>query len=149
MKKCQKLSEQEHKQPSCSPTANPPVLQKRVIRIITKSEPYVLTTHLFYEYGLLDIMNIHLLRVCLFMFLFSKKLSPKSFHSMFQKSSEIHSYITRNASNYRPHKCRTNTRKYTISCQGSTFWNVLPPDLGSKQSYYSFKVNLTKYLLHQ
>ena len=48
------------------------VLQKRVIRIITKSEPYAHTTPLSYEYRLPDIVNIHLLQVGLFMFLFSK-----------------------------------------------------------------------------
>ena len=95
----------------------------------------------FYEYGLLDIVNIHFLQVGLFMFLFSKKLLPQSFHSMFQKSSEIHSYSTRNAGSYKPHKCRTNIRKSTISYQGPTFWNALPPDLQSKPSYYSFEIN--------
>ena len=111
------------------------VLQKRIIRIIT----------LFYEYGLLNIENIHLLQVGLFMFLFNKKLLP--FHTMFQKSSEIHSYSTRNASNYRSHKCRTNIRKFTISFQGPSFWNTLPLYFQIKPSYYSFKVNLKTYLI--
>ena len=105
-----------------------------------KSEPYSHTTPLFYEYGLLDIVNIHLLQVGLFVVLLNKKLLPQSFHSMFQKCSEIHSYSTRNASNYRSNKCRTNIRKFTISCLGPTFWNALSPDLQSKSSYYSFKL---------
>ena len=39
------------------------VLQKRVVRIITKSEPYAHTSPIFHKYGLLDIVNIHSLQV--------------------------------------------------------------------------------------
>ena len=91
------------------------VLQKWVIRIITKSEPYAYTSPIFYKYGLLDIVNIHSLQVGLLMFLFNKKLLPQTFHTVFQKSSVIHCYPTRSASNYGPKKCRINIWKFTIS----------------------------------
>ena len=123
------------------------VLQKRIVRIITKSQPYAHTAPLFQQYKILNIANIQLLKTGLFMFAFNKKLLPESFHTMFQKSSDIHNYSTRQANKLRSHKCRINIRKFTIAYQGPIFWNSLPVQLKSKAFLNSFRRHLKDHLI--
>ena len=66
----------------------PLVLQKRTRRVNTKSCFDAPSAH------------IYTLQISLFMF-FKNKLLPVSFHDMFSSSSQLHSYNTRNAMNYR------------------------------------------------
>ena len=56
---------------------------------------------LFYKHNFLNITNIYTLQISLFMFSFKNKSLPVSFHDMFSSSSQLHSYNTRNAMNYR------------------------------------------------
>ena len=67
--------------------------KKRVIRIITKSEPYAHTSPIFHKYGLLDIVNIHSLQVGLFMFLFNKKLLLQTIQCSIQCFKKALRYI--------------------------------------------------------
>ena len=123
------------------------ILQKRVIRIITKSSYDVNTAPLFFEHRLLDIDRIHTLQLGLFMYSVNNSISSKAICDMFHKNSEVHSYPTRQCNAYRPQKCRTNIRKFTIISQGPKLWNSLPDDIKSKTTTNSFKINLKKYLL--
>ena len=72
------------------------VLQKRIIRVITKSCFDAPSTPLLYEHNFLNIINIYMLQKGLFMFSFKKKLLPVGFHDMFWSSSQLHSCNTRN-----------------------------------------------------
>ena len=73
------------------------VLQKRIIRVITKSCFDAPSAPLLYEHNFLNITNIYMLHTGLFMFYFKKKLLPVGFHDMFLSSSQLHSCDTRNA----------------------------------------------------
>ena len=112
------------------------VVQKRIIRVITKSCFDTSSAPLFYEHNFLNLSDIYVLQIGLFMFSFKKKLLPVGFHGIFLSSSQLNSYNTRNAMNYRSQFSRTNFRKFTIAYQGPNFWNT---QLNSK-------TNLQKYL---
>ena len=124
------------------------VLQKRIIRIITRSSFDAHTAPLchIYIYHLLTLDNIHLLQVALFMF--SVHSIPSTFQTMFNKNSVIHQYATRQANDYKVHFSRTNILKFSIVSSGPRLWNSLPNDLKSKQSLACFKNNLKKYLIN-
>ena len=68
------------------------VLQKCIIRVITKSSFDAPSALLFYEHNFLNITNIYMLQIGLFMFSFKNKLLPIGFHDMFLSSSQFHSY---------------------------------------------------------
>ena len=99
------------------------VLRKRIKRVITKSCFDASSAPLFYEHNFLNLSNIYMLQISLFMFSFKNnyKLLPVSFHGMFLSSSQLHSYNTRNAMNYRSQFSRTNFRRFTIAYQGPKF----------------------------
>ena len=123
------------------------VLQKRIIRIITKSKFDAHTEPIFKQNKLLDINNIFKLQAGLFMFSLHNRVLSKQFQSLFQTNSSIHSYQTRQAKHYRIPYIRTNIRKFTIVYHGPKFWNSLPIQLKQNSSHNSFKINLKKHLL--
>ena len=58
------------------------VLRKRIIRVITKSCFDAPSAPLFYEHNFLNLSNIYMLQIGLFMFSFKNKLLPVGFHDM-------------------------------------------------------------------
>ena len=90
-----------------------------------------------------------MLQIGLFMFLFKNKLLPVGFHGMFLSSSQLHSYITRNAMNHRSQFSRTNFRKFIIAYQGLNVWNTLPAELKDESSKSVFRMNLHRFLVQQ
>jgi len=125
------------------------VLQKRIIRIITKSDFRAHTAPLFQNYNLLNLKNIHLFQIGQFMFSFQNNLLPKCFNNLFHKNSDVHNYNTRQKDNYRTIKTRTNIKQFTISCEGAKVWNSIPHELKSTTSQTSFKLKFKKYLIDQ
>ena len=87
----------------------------------------------FYSIYFLNISNIYMLQIGLFIF-FKNELLPVGFHDMFLSSSQLHSYNTRNAMNYRSQFSRTHFRKFTIAYQGPKFCNTLPAKLKDESS---------------
>ena len=58
------------------------VLRKRIIRVITKFCFDASSAPLFYEHNFLNLSNIYMLQIGLFMFSFKNKLLPVGFHDM-------------------------------------------------------------------
>ena len=85
------------------------------------------------------------------MFSFNNKLLPVGFPGMFLSSSQLHTYNTRNAMNYRSQFSRTNFRKFTImiAYQDPNVWNILPAELKDESSKNVFRRNLHRFLVQQ
>ena len=104
------------------------VLQKKMIRIISKVPFDAHTGVLFKEQEILKFSDIYLYQIGKFTYLFKRSLLPNYFRDMFTLASQIHSYNTRNSNLfYIPYVsyCRTNLRKFSIRFQGPTFFNSL------------------------
>ena len=71
------------------------VIQKKAIRIITFSEPRSHSAPLFKYLNLLDINDIITLQVLSFVYQWSHRLLPPSFHEDITFASSFHSYSTR------------------------------------------------------
>ena len=74
-----------------------------------------------------------MLQIGLFIF-FKNELLRVGFHDMFLSSSQLHSYNTRNAMNYRSQFSRTHFRK---------------PSLLNSKTNLVFKKNLHRFLVQQ
>src|SRR5688572_13673796 len=98
-------------------------LQKRAVRIITKSYYQCHTAQLFLLHGILTLDQIRVLQTGEFMFHYRHDLLPQTFPDYFNTGSATHSYSTRTASNYRPIYAPTNTRKFSIKITGPTVSN--------------------------
>ena len=70
------------------------VLQKRVIRIINKSDFLAHTSPIFKELHLLKLQDIRILQICQFMFSYKSKKLPYKFQEMFILNSQIQNYNT-------------------------------------------------------
>lgn len=73
-------------------------LQKRAIRIISKSKFDAHTDPLFKELKMLKLDSIIRFHICKLMFLYSHGLLPESFDNMFPLNNEIHSYNAKSRS---------------------------------------------------
>jgi hypothetical protein len=124
------------------------ILQKRAIRVITKSSYKCHTAQLFFLNGILKLDQIRILQTGEFMFRYKHGLLPKTFANYFSTGSTIHSYSTRTASNYRPIFAHTNTRIFSIKIAGPTVWNKLPIDIHDAPNILLFKKRLRAHLLN-
>ena len=123
------------------------ILQKKIMRIISKVSFDAPTGVLFKEQEILKFSDIYSYKIGKFMYLFKRGLLPNYFRDMFTLASQIHSYNTRNSSLfYIPH-CRTNFRKFSIRFQGPTFFNSLSREIQNSESISLFGKRLKKFLL--
>ena len=122
------------------------LLQKRLVRLITKAHYLANTAPLFSQLKVLDIFSINSFSVATFMYSYHHNLLPNSFHDLLLSSNQVHQYETQLASQYRPHFCRTNIKQFSILYRGPKIWNSLPVSLISSPSISVFKKNLKNYL---
>lgn len=123
------------------------ILQKRAVRVITKSYYKCHTAQLFLLHRILTLDQIRTLQTGEFMFRYKHDSLPHTFADYFSTGSATHSYSTRTASNYRPIFAHTNTRKFSIKIAGPTVWNNLPPNIQNVSHLLLFKKLLRAHLL--
>ena len=122
------------------------LLQKRLVRLITKAHYLANTAPLFSQLKVLDIFSINSFSVATFMYSYHHNLLPNSFHDLFLSSNQVHQYKTRLASQYRPHFCRKNIKQFSILYRGPKNWNSLPISLIGSPSIFVFLKKLKNYL---
>src|SRR6218665_1368430 len=123
------------------------ILQKRAVRLVTKSCYGCHTKELFSLHCILTIEQIRLLQTGIFMFCYKHDLLPKTFADYFNTGSASHSHYTRAASKYRTVFAHMNTRKFSVRVAGPTVWNNLPADITNVPFLHSFKKRLCAYVL--
>jgi Reverse transcriptase (RNA-dependent DNA polymerase) len=122
------------------------ILQKRALRVITKSKKNSHTAELFASHGILTLDQIRILQTEEFMYRYSHDLLPRTFANYFTTGSVIHSHNTRTASAYRTIFAHTNTRKFSIKIAGPKVWNNLPTSVTSAPLVCLFKKRLRAHL---
>ena len=111
------------------------ILQKKIIRIISKVSFDSHTDVLFKEQMILKFPDIYLYQIGKFMYLFKKGLLPNYFQDMFILASQVHSYNTRNSNRkFYIFPFRTNFRKFSIRFQGPKFFNSLNQEIQDSES---------------
>ena len=104
------------------------ILQKKIIRIISKASFDSQTDVLFKEHRILKFFDIYFYQIGKFMYIFKRGLLPNYFRNMFTLASQLHSHYTRNCNLYYIPPCRTNIRNFSIRFQGPKFFNSLSPE---------------------
>ena len=100
------------------------MLQKKVVRIIAGVKPRDHTDPLFREYGLLKFSEINTFLTGRFMFKVFNQNIIDIFQELFERNSDIHSYATRQASDYHLPLVNTNLGKRGIRYHGVNIWNT-------------------------
>lgn len=117
-------------------------LQKRAMRIISKSEYLSPTKPLFKRFNTLDIYDMYRKEVAIFMFKYKNNMLPQSFENLFTVHRENHNYHTRNRNDFRipVQKIRT------VYSTGPKIWNDLPSNIKAAKSLGQFKSALKSVL---
>ena len=124
-------------------------LQKRVIRIISKSTFDSHSDPIFKELELLKLSDIRQLELGKLMFSLNHSLLPSKFNNYFSLNKQVHSYATRHANDFHLLSCRTNLRKFSVSFQGPTYYYSIENDIKESNSLHLFKTKLRKKLLYE
>ena len=113
--------------------------QKWALRAICGKPRRTPSAPLFTSLKMLTINQIYMLRVLMFVYKFQKSKLPSIFSQFFTKTSEIHSYSTRQSQNMYPPRCKNEITKSLVRYSGSLLWNELEADIkrttGSTSSF--------------
>ena len=97
------------------------LLQKKSVRIITKSNFYSASTPLFKSLSILPIYDLVTLNTLIFMFSVNSKLLPEKYCNMFVQNSNFHSYSTRQKHFFHLPKVRLTSSMNSLSYVGKSF----------------------------
>jgi len=123
------------------------ILQKRIIRIINKSDFIAHTNPIFKNLYLLKLEDIRKLQISQFMFMIRNNNSLINFQDMFILNNQIHSYNTRSSKLFHLPRARTKIRQYSIKYQGPVIFNSLSNDIKESVTYSSFTKKLKSHLI--
>lgn len=124
------------------------LLQKRALRICTHSNYLAHTNPLFYRLNILKVSDLHLYQTAICMFKYTQNSLPL-FHDVFIPNSHVHSYPTRNCTDFHLHNPKTLLAHKSIRYHGPDIWNALPRHIKQCTSLYSFKATLKKNIISQ
>ena len=115
------------------------LMQKKIIRIITCSPYRAHTEPLFLANQILNVQDINVYTVGIFMYNTISSDVPTMFTSFFQQNTNFHTHNTRNSNDLHKPRCRINIRKFSIRNNGVEVWNALPMCIRESQSIMIFK----------
>ena len=124
-------------------------LQKRAVRLITNSRYLSPSNTLFRQLKTLKIEDIHTFQTAVFMHKYTFNRLPKIFDGFFTPNSSVHSYPTRQSSDYHLENPRIVLAHKSLKHNGPDTWNSLPANLKQYTSLNIFKQELKHILISQ
>ena len=124
-------------------------LQKKAIRIISHSGYRAHTKPIFTCLKILNIYDLYFYQCAIFMYSCFQNLLPVSLTNHFMLNEQVHSYETRNVSNYHLPLMRLTSYQKSIFYTGPKIWNDLPNFIKTSPTLITFKARLKCYLLNR
>ena len=118
------------------------LMQKKIIRVLTRSEFYAHTKPLFNKLHMMNIFEMQVYFVGIFVFKCVNNVLPDNWNCTF-----THNQIARLSLNLRPHFCKRQSCQFAIKVTGPTVWKKFPNQIKMAKSLYSFKKLLKHELL--
>ena len=122
------------------------LLQKKIVRIICGVAPRTHSLPLFDRLGVMTIDQIYNYFIAVFMYKLNHELLPSLF-DMFELTSNIHSYETRQSNSYYIHFVPTLRSQHTVKIVGPKIWNRVKKEINSGCKISTYKNLLKKFLL--
>ena len=123
------------------------ILQKRVIRIISKSSFNAHTNPLFKANSILKIQDITTFNIASIIYLYTTCQLPKTFQHLFKLNSEVHEYNTRQSQNFHTLSKKSKLSQFSISYMGPLVWNKFKKILDNCKTIYKFKKIMREELI--
>ena len=117
-------------------------LQKKIIRIITKSDYFAHTQSLFKETNILKLFDINKIQTGIFMY---KLINIGNTSTLRQQ----HNYPTRTRGNLRTPIHHLTIFQHSLSFTGPKTWNSIPEHIKSLPTLSSFKKQYKKHIISQ
>ncbi len=114
-------------------------MQKRALRAVSNSNYRCHSNPLFIKYNQLKVFDLCNLNTGAFMYNYCHNSLPSTFNNMFKTNANNHNYNTRNASDFKYPKIRTELGRKSISYQGVNIWNDIPNQIKTCKNMKSFK----------
>jgi hypothetical protein len=122
-------------------------IQKKLIRIVTRSSYLAPTALLFQNNKLLRIPDIYKYMTGIFMYKYASQDLPHVFNNMFVLNQTTHSHYTRQHLHYSLPLYRTSIFKKSVRYQGVLIWNTLSQPIKDAHSVQAFKYLMKVKLL--
>ena len=122
------------------------LIQKRLIRIITCSPYRAHTEPLLYAHNLVNVTDINVYIVGIFMYHCLLGDLPDIFDNFFVRNRDVHQYNVRNADDLHVAYARLDIRKFSLKINGANIWNALPEYVKGSTCIGLFKQNLRNFL---
>ena len=120
------------------------ILQKRAIRLISKSDYRCPSLPLFIKQKILPIRELIKLNISIFMFKYHQQILPVLFDKMFQKNSSFHIYPTRIKDNLHIPISHSTIRTHSIRFTGVTEWNSISNLIKTSSTLSRFRTLLKR-----
>ena len=125
------------------------LLQKKVLRIISRSAFDAHTESIFKQLKILKLSDIYRdLKFSKFFFSFKEGLLPDAFNEMFLLTNQIHHYNTRNSNTFYLFSCRPKVRQFAVRFQGPKLFNSFNTEIQNADSFSKLKSKLKTLLLN-
>ena len=124
------------------------ILQKKAVRIITKSNFYSSSAPLFKMLQILPMYDLVTLNTLIFMYSINSKLLPDKYCDMFVLNSNFHSYSTRQKYSYHLPNVKLTSSINSLSYVGIKLWNQLEESIKSSSTITRFKKLCRRDLLN-
>ena len=122
-------------------------LQKRVIRIVSRSSFGVHANPILVSLRILTFGDIIKLQIGRVMYLYRNGFLPKRINDMFWLNCDVHSYNTRSKNSFLLPYCRTNVTKFSLRFQGPKIFNSLSSEIHNASSTALFNSKLKSFFL--
>ena len=122
-------------------------IQKRAIRIITGAKKYEHTQLLLKKLRILNLKEIYVYFVQLFMYKYHRKLLPQFFDDFFMKNTSVHNVNTRQQNYLHVPLIRTMPFSRTIRVSGVYLYNHFFK-LAENNEFIGFNVSYNTYKFH-
>ncbi|XP_041475025.1 uncharacterized protein LOC121423667 [Lytechinus variegatus] len=125
----------------------PYILQKKSIRLITKSHMQSASKPLFKKMNILPLHELITLNTLIFMYSVKNHIFPLKYCNMFSLNLNVHSYATRQKDNFHVPKVRLSSSLNSLALVGIKKWNQLPTSLKDCSTVSCFKKMCRAYLM--
>ena len=127
------------------------VLQKKFVRLATKSTPLEPSAPLFATLNILTIFNINILQTCIFTYKTKYQNSelPDHFQQYFQSNSSFHSHQTRQSNQLHVPLYSTTRGQFSLKYKGVSSWNAHSHLMTNSSSLSTYKRSLINKLIAQ
>ena len=124
-------------------------LQKRAVRLITKSSFRSPSMPLFIKLKIMPVYELIKLNISVFMFKYQKGILPEIFNNMFRINSSFHIYNTRKREDFSVPTIHSTIRSHSICFTGVHEWNSLCNDLKSSSTLSRFRTLLKRSIFEK